>query len=142
MSTPNTLGGGHALNEQPVNDLEQTLAALEGGPMTLDPNTGVQIIRTWLDSLRQAELPALHHIADLLEALEEELASDRMDGPIIGDIMVRLGEATRSAAADAQDERIMPRLDRLATLLTSGGQALGGSVTETDTPGPAGESAA
>jgi len=142
MSTPNTLGGTNALNERPLQNLEQTIAALDGGPMTLNPDSGLQIVRTWIDTLRSTERPVLLQVAALLEELEEQLAMDELDGPTIGDLMVRLGESTRSAADEANDERLMPRLDRLATVLVSAGQALGGSTIETDTPGPAGASEA
>jgi hypothetical protein len=137
MSTPQPLGS-HQLNETPERDIDQTIAALEGGVTTLNPDTGASIARTWMESLRQSDLPNLHHVADLLEQLEGGLRADRLDNRTIGDLMVRLGEGTRTAANEVDDARIMPRLDRLATVLTAAGRTLGASATEADTPGPAG----
>lgn len=122
--------GGSGLEDTVQRDLENTSAALEGGVTTLAPRTAIRVIETWYDTLKNAERDDLNAIANLLAELKDELQADELDGPTIGDLMLRLGEQTTSAAADADDARLSPKLEHLGTLLTRAGSALGAEPVE------------
>lgn len=104
--------------------LEQTIAALEGGPTTLNPDTALSIVDQWHAAVLSEDDLDLGDVASGLEELRDLLAADALDGTAIGGVLLRLGEATESAAQAANDERLTPTLQRLATLLTYGGNAL------------------
>jgi len=133
MSTPSSPLGSRDADLQANEDLDSTIAALEGGFETLNPDTGQRIVALWRDTLRRSDWPSAHLVAQGLEELHELLAMDEIDGAAVGDVMVSLAESTRVANADT-DERLSPRLDQLATLLETVGRSLGGSTVESQTP--------
>ena len=124
MLNSSDVAGGSAFEDTYHNDLDQTAAALEGGIGTLAPRTAVSVITTWHDTLKNSDRSDLHVIAQLLAELRDALERDTLDGPAIGDLLLRLGEQTTAAAASADDARITPRLERLGTMLTRGGTTL------------------
>lgn len=134
MTTPSSPLGSRDDSTQAKEDLAVTVAALEGGIDTLNPDTGQRIVAMWRNVLRRSDWPSAHHIASLLDELHDRLAADEIDGSAVGDLMVQLAEATRVAAADAVDVRSDPMLDKLAVLLERAGRALGGSVVEAHSP--------
>ena len=98
----------------------------KAGSGTLAPRTAVSVITTWHDTLKNSDRSDLHVIAQLLAELRGALERDTLDGPAIGDLMLRLGDQTTAAAATADDSRMTPRLEHLGTLLTRAGTALAG----------------
>lgn len=130
MLTSSDITGGSGLEDTYQRDLENTSAALEAGVTTLAPGAAIRVIDVWYGTLKNAERDDLHLIANLLGELKEALQRDRLDGPTIGNLLLRLGEQTTSAAADANDTRLSPKLERLGTLLTRAGTTLGAEPVE------------
>lgn len=125
MLNSSDITGASGLDDTYQRDLENTSAALEAGVTTLAPGAALRVIDTWYGTLKNAERDDLHAIANLLAELKDELQADRLDGAAIGSLMLRLGEQTTSAAADADDARLSPKLERLGTLLSRAGTTLG-----------------
>ena len=125
MLNSSDITGASGLDDTYQRDLENTSAALEAGVTTLAPGAAIRVIDTWYGTLKNAERDDLHAIANLLAELKDELQADQLDGATIGSLMLRLGEQTTSAAADADDARLSPKLERLGTLLSRAGTALG-----------------
>ena len=107
-------------------NLDQTIAALEAGPASLNPDTGLAIVDQWHAAVLAEDEIDLGDVASGLEELRDLHAADALDGAAIGDVLLRLGEATEAVAQQVGDERLTPRLERLATLLSFGGNALSG----------------
>jgi hypothetical protein len=124
MSTPTSPLGSHDLNDVAGRDLDDTIAALEGGLTTLSIDAALRIVRLWEETLRGSDRPELNPLAELLSELHEALSADRLDGPAIGDLLVQLGEETTAAAADTEDDRVGPALERLGTVLKAAGTSL------------------
>lgn len=137
-STSADITGGSGLSDTYQRDLENTTAALEGGVTSLAPSTAVRVIDLWYGTLKNAERDDLHALANLLGELKDELQSDRPDGRAIGSLMLHLGEGTASAARDADDARLSPKLERLGALLSRAGSALGAARVESHDDEPAG----
>ena len=108
-------------------NLDQTTAALEGGVVGLSIDTALQIVSFWHDEVLNVEEMDLGDVAAGLAELRDLLAAGALDGAAIGDVMIRLGEATQVAAQEAADERMTPTLERLATLLSRAGNWLSGA---------------
>jgi hypothetical protein len=111
--------------------LEQTIAALEAGPTSLNPDTALHLVDLWHAAVLDEDDLDLGDVADGLAELRDLLAADTLDGAAIGDVLLRLGEATQVAAQAAADERLTPTLERLATLLSYGGNLLSGGARST-----------
>lgn len=137
-STSSNPTGAAGLSDTYQRDLENTNAALEGGITSLAPSTAVRIIDQWHGTLKNAERDELNAIANLLAALKDELQADHPDGRAIGSLMLRLGEQTTNAAAEADDARLSPKLERLGTLLSRAGTSLGGKRVESHDAEPTG----
>lgn len=125
-STSSNPTGAAGLSDTYQRDLENTNAALEAGVTSLSPSAAVRVIDQWHGTLKNAEGDGLHTIANLLADLKDALQADRPDGRTIGNLMVQLGEQTTNAAANADDARLSPKLERLGTLLARAGTSLGG----------------
>lgn len=139
MSTTSSNPTGAAgLSDTYQRDLENTNAALEAGVTSLAPSAAIRVIEQWHGTLKNAEGDGLHAIANLLAELKDALQADRPDGRTIGNLMVRLGEQTTHAAADADDARLTPKLERLGALLTRAGTSLGGKRVESHDAEPNG----
>ncbi len=129
MFPSSDVAGGSAFEDTYHQDLDQTVAALEGGYDTLAPRTAISVITTWYDTLKNSDRSDLHVIAQLLGELRDALGRDTLDGPAIGDLLLRLGDQTTAAAATASDARLTPRLEHLGTILTRAGNALTSSAS-------------
>jgi hypothetical protein len=138
MPSSADITGSSALSDTYQRDLENTSASLEAGISSLAPGTAVGVIDTWYGTLKNAERDDLHAIANLLAELKDELQADRLNGRAIGSLMLRLGEQTASAAADADDARLSPKLERLGALLTRAGTSLGAEPVEAHDDEPEG----
>jgi hypothetical protein len=79
-------------------NLEQTIAALEAGPTALNPDTALSIVGLWHDVVVNEDSLDLGDVASGLAELRGLLAADALDGAAIGDVLLRLGEATEAAA--------------------------------------------
>lgn len=134
MNVPSAPLGSHDLNDVAGQDLDTTIAALEGGIGTLTPSAGIRTIRVWEDTLTNADQPELHTIASLLGELREALERDDLDAATIGDLLLRLGDRTTAVATEAADARYTPNLEHLATLLTRAGRTLGADPVEGHQP--------
>lgn len=111
-------------------ELDQTLAALEAGPTALQPSTAISTIEFWEAKTRDAQEALLTPVADGLGQLKALLSDDRLDGAAIGDALVDLADATDVVVAQTEDARLSPALERLATMLRTGGNALSGRKPE------------
>ena len=107
-------------------ELDQTLAALEAGPTALQPSTAISTIEFWEARTRDAQEDLLAPVADGLGQLKALLAADRLDGTAIGDALVDLADATDVVVGQTDDARLAPTLERLASMLRMGGNALAG----------------
>ena len=105
--------------------LEQTEAALDGPITSLTPSAALGIVDHWRTACLDEDQLDLSGVAAGLADLRDLLAGDRLDGSAIADTLAGLAEATREAAAAAPDERVQPRLERIATNLDRAATALG-----------------
>ena len=106
-----------------LTDLE---AALDGPLTALTPGTGAAVAERWQQAcLADADLD-LSTVAAGLGDLRDLLTAGALDGPAIARTLAGLADATRVAAANAGDDRVRPRLERIATNLDRGASALGG----------------
>lgn len=101
--------------------LDQTTAALDGGITSLSPSAATANIDGWIETLAGNE--TLAGIADDLRSLKAALTAQPLDGARIGELLVRLGAQTRSAAATA-DPASSAKVARLGGLLENAGTAL------------------
>lgn len=129
-STSSNPTGAAGLSDTYQRDLENTNAALEAGVTSLAPSAAVRVIDQWHGTLKNAERDELNAIANLLAELKDALQTDRPDGRTIGTLMLQLGERTTSAAANADDSRLSPKLEHLGALLTRAGTSLGAKPVE------------
>lgn len=137
-STSAGITGASGLSDTYQRDLENTTASLEAGVTSLAPSAAIRVIDVWYGTLKNAERDDLHAIANLLAELKDELQGNRLDGRTIGSLMLRLGEQTTAAAADADDARLSPKLERLGTLLSRAGTTLGADRVEAHDAEPEG----
>ena len=105
--------------------LEQTEAALEGPISALTPTAARGIIDHWRTACLDANGLDLAGVAGGLSDLRDLLSADTLDRRAIADSLAGLAEATRESAALAPDERVTPRLERIATNLDRAATALG-----------------
>lgn len=105
--------------------LEQTEAALDGPITALTPSAALGILDHWRTACLDEDQLDLSGVAAGLDDLRGLLVGDRLDGSAIADALAGLAEATREAAAAAPDERVQPRLERIATNLDRAATALG-----------------
>ncbi len=108
------------LDPTDANALAETEAALDGPLSALTPASALSIIDRWRTSCQDAGLDA---VAAGLDDLRGLLSGDRLDGPAIADTLAGLADSTR--AADVTDNRIRPRLDRIAAALDRASAMLG-----------------
>jgi hypothetical protein len=134
MSTASSPLGRRDLDDRAITDIDDTAAALEGGVGLLNPDTGARIVSMWRGTLEGSDWESARTVARLLGELEDALRADSLDAALIGDLMVRLAEATRIANDEAGDARLAPSLDRLAALLERAGQTLGVTPVTFDSP--------
>lgn len=105
--------------------LDQTEAALDGPITSLTPSAALGIVDHWRTACLDATDLDLTGVAAGLSDLRDLLSGDALDGPAIADTLAQLAEATRNAAAQAPEERLRPRLERIATNLDRAATALG-----------------
>ena len=126
-------------------NLDQTIAALEAGVTTLAPETAVQILTMWYDTvLGESNGEGNLDLSDVAEGIGEVrdlLQHDALDTALLGDALIRLGESTFVVAQLADDERLTPQLEHLATLLSRGGNLLSGGLERSTADEPDGSRA-
>ena len=105
--------------------LDQTEAALEGPITALTPGAALGIVDHWRTACQDTEELDLSGVAAGLSDLRDLLSSDSLDGRAIADTLAGLAEATREAASASPDERVQPRLERIATNLDRAATMLG-----------------
>lgn len=105
--------------------LEQTEAALAGPITALTPSAATGIIDHWRTACLDEDRLDLNGVAAGLDDLRGLLSADALDRSAIADALAGLAEATREAASAAPDERVQPRLERIATNLDRAADALG-----------------
>jgi hypothetical protein len=111
-------------------ELDQTIAALEAGPTSLQPSTAIATIEFWEARARDSQEALLAPVADGLAQLKGLLSDDRLDGQAIGGALLELADATDAVVAQTDDARLGPNLERLASMLRMGGNALSGREPE------------
>ena len=105
--------------------LDQTEAALDGPITALTPSAALGIVDHWRTACQDTDVLGLSGVSAGLSDLRDLLSGDRLDGRAIADTLAGLAEATREAAAQAPDERVTPRLERIATNLDRAATMLG-----------------
>ena len=105
--------------------LADTEAALDGPITSLTPSTALRIVEHWRTACLDASSLDLSEVSGGLSDLRDLLSGDSLDGRAIADTLAGLAESTRAAAAQADDERVGPRLERIATNLDRAASALG-----------------
>ena len=105
--------------------LEQTEAALDGPLTALTPSVGLGIVEHWRTACLDEDRLDLSGVAAGLDDLRGLLSGDRLDGRAIADALAGLAEATRAAASATPDERVQPRLERIAAHLDRAATTLG-----------------
>lgn len=106
--------------------LDQTEAALDGPVTGVTPSAAVGIVDHWRTAIADAGGTLdLGGVAAGLSDLRDLLSADTLDGAAIGDTLAGLADATNAAAAQVADERLKPRLERIATRLAAAASALG-----------------
>ncbi|MGB3545273.1 hypothetical protein [Rubrivirga sp.] len=105
--------------------LEQTEAALEGPITAITPTSARGIIDHWRTACLDASDLDLTGVAAGLSDLHDLLSSDTLDRRAIADSLAGLAEATRESATLKPDERVTPRLERIAVNLDRAATALG-----------------
>jgi hypothetical protein len=123
--------GSHGMGNSEV-ELDESIATLEAGPLLVSPGVATTLVEHWRNTLRATEREDLNELATLLDALRDELASERLDAGAIGDLLLRLGEGTTASAENAADERLSHRLEKLGTLLVRAGNMLSYGKSDTD----------
>jgi len=103
--------------------LDATLISFEAGLTTLSPAAGRGIIERWLSALK--DHPELNDVASTLGELRAALLDQPIDVAQVGTLLSRLGGRTTQAAGSAEDDEVRKQLERLGTLLSKGGDALG-----------------
>lgn len=119
--------------EGPIDEnvtLDGTLDALTSGDLTAMPiNAAVANINGWITKINDADFEGDAELVDNLQQLRDLLTDDQIDGPAVGDRLVRIGELTavisNVAAPDAQ-----AGLAQLGETLGQAGLALGGSAED------------
>lgn len=107
--------------DNPQAMLDQTDAALDGPITALTPASALAIIGHWQTACEDAT--GLDAVAAGLGDLRDLLSADALDGAAIATVMTALADATR--AAQGSDERVAPRLERIAASLDRAAAFLG-----------------
>lgn len=106
--------------------LDQTEAALDGPVTGLTPSAALGLVDYWRTAIADAgDVMDLSGVAAGLSDLRDLLSADTLDGTAIGNTLAGLADATNAAAAQVADERLTPRLERIATNLATAASALG-----------------
>ena len=105
--------------------LEHTEAVLDGPLTALAPSAALGIVDHWRTACLDATDLDLSGVAAGLSDLRDLLSGDAIDGRAVADTLAGLAEATRAAAGLSPDERVQPRLERIATNLDRAASALG-----------------
>ena len=110
-------------DDMPAADVtvDGTISALEGGLTNLAIPAAIENINGWIQQIEAADFEGSEDLVDSLEELREELGDTPIDGDDVGDVLIELGEDTATAGAGNAG------LERLAALLVSAGESLGGS---------------
>lgn len=105
--------------------LDQTEAALEGPITAITPSAARGIIDHWRTACLDSSDLDLTGVAAGLSDLRDLLTADILDRRAIADSLAGLAEATRESATLTPDERLTPRLERIATNLARAATTLG-----------------
>ena len=111
-------------SDDTLQSLDDTVAALEGGPTGLTPSAALAVIDRWHAACLAADTIDLSGVAGGLAQLRTDL-SGRLDGSALADTLARLADDTSAAAAQTADARLQPTLDRLAATLRRFATVLG-----------------
>jgi len=103
--------------------LDATITYLEGLPTGVDPESAVSSVSAWMGSLKADGRPELQAVENELKTLLGLLTSSKLDGPAIGNVMIRLGDLTSQTTPLAEGP-IATRLTKLAEWLTKAGKAM------------------
>lgn len=111
----------------PMALLSGTVEAARGGPTNMAASAAVSNIQQWQQTLTAANNPALQPILTDLQALEQALQAQPIDGSQVGQILSRLGGQTTAAAA-AAEPGAADQVRELETLLSQAGSQLSGGM--------------
>jgi hypothetical protein len=111
----------------PDDGLDQTVDVLDAGVTALTPTAALTIIERWREAfLRDDGGLDLEAVASGLDDLHGLLSADRLDGRAIARTLAALADATAAVAAQTDEERVTPGLDRLSSALSRAADLLGG----------------
>jgi len=88
---------------------------------------GAEIIGKWEADLEAADFRGAKTIHTELGTLRHHLEGGKLDGAVVGELMVKLGEATERAAAHAEGTS-GERLAKMAETLIRAGKGLGAEI--------------
>lgn len=111
----------------PMALLSGTVEAARGGLTNMAASAAVSNIQQWQQTLTAANNPALQPIVTDLQALEQALQAQPIDGAQVGQILSRLGEQT-TAAASAAEAGTADQVRELGGLLSQAGSQLSGGM--------------
>ena len=112
-----------ATSDEPTQQLESLLQALQGDLSTLDPDNALETIDQFQSLLKQSKQPEAKEIASGLKDLQKLLKRKEPSGHELGELIRHLGEQTTDSAADA-DKALKPTLQHLGKQLTKVGRSL------------------
>ena len=104
-----------------LDDLDGTIAALQGGVETVPLESAAGLVGRLQADLTALGAPELHEVARSLGALQQALVTQQLDGA--GPLIARLAAQVGDVAAQAPDV-VRERLQTLAALLTNAGEQL------------------
>lgn len=107
-------------------ELDQTIAALQGGLTSVPPATALSVIESFE---QQVQGIGASEISSHLSTLKELLTSGNATGSDIGQVLTQLGAQTMNAASSA-DANVSNKLQQLSQLLTEAGNSLSGVTVE------------
>ncbi len=104
--------------------IDSTIHLLTGKLTDAAVKHGAEIIGKWEADLEAADFRGAKTIHTDLGTLRHHLEGGTLDGPVVGELLVKLGEATERAAAHAEGTP-GERLAKLGETLVSAGKGLG-----------------
>lgn len=106
--------------------IDSTLTLVKGHLTEAAVKHGAEMIGKWEADLEKAEWRGAKTIHADLTKLRHHLESDTRDGVAIGELLIKLGEATERAAAHAEGGG--GKIESLGQALVSAGKGLGADV--------------
>jgi hypothetical protein len=118
------------MEDLPDDGLDQTVDIIESGLTSITPTAALTVIERWRDACLAEDTLDVEAVASGLSDLHALLSADRLDGRAIGSTLAGLADATAAVAAQTNEERVTPGLERLAAALSRAAAWLGDGPAE------------